>query len=80
MLGDRSTIELMVLMLTTTVCLGLLLIGAGITVIELVNPEADTSVAVAGLGSVLGTLLGAVLGLLAGHRDRLPPPPGDPEG
>lgn len=79
-LGDRTTLELMVLALTVTICLSLLMTGASIVVIELVHPEADTSSAIAGLSSSLSMILGALLGLLAGRGERVaaladrPPP------
>ena len=67
----------MVLMLTATVCGALLLVGAGIVVIEVVNPQADTSGGVTAVSTTISTLAGAVLGLIAGHstarRQRTPP-------
>ena len=70
MTGDgpkRSMVELMVLMVTATVCAVLVLLAGGIAVIEIVNPEADTGAGVTALTSVVTTLTGAVLGLIAGH-------------
>lgn len=69
-LGDRSTIELMVLALTATICLSLLLLGGAIALIEVVHPEVDTSVAVNSMTDVLSMILGALLGLLAGRSER----------
>lgn len=70
-LGDRSTIELMVLALTVTICLALLLTGLAITVSELLHPEVDTSEAVSTLSDILSMILGALLGLLAGRSERV---------
>ena len=79
----RSTIEVMVLLLTATVCGALLLVGGGIVVIEVVNPQADTTVGVTALSTTISTLAGAVLGLIAGHstRDKIRErPDGDDDG
>lgn len=69
-LGDRSTIELMVLALTVTICLALLLTGLAISLSELLNPQVDTSEAVNTLSDILSMILGALLGLLAGRSER----------
>jgi hypothetical protein len=72
---NRPLVELMVLMITGTVCVILLLLAGGVAIVEVVNPTADTSKAVAALSTVTSTLLGAVLGLIAGHtlgRRRIP--------
>lgn len=63
----RSTVELMVLMLTATVCAALLLLGGSIAVIEVVNPTADTTGGVTAFAATVEILTGAVLGLIAGH-------------
>lgn len=64
---ERSVIELLVLVLTFTV--GLILVGtAGVVgIIEIRDPEADTSVAANVLINIVSTILGALLGLLAGR-------------
>jgi hypothetical protein len=64
---DRSVIELMVLILTLVV--GLSIVGAGVTVaiIEIRDPQADTTQAGAILVNLISTTLGALLGLLAGR-------------
>ncbi len=64
---DRSTIELMVLAFTVTVCLVMLVTGIAISVIAIVHPEADTSFAVQILAHGIGVLMGSLLGLLAGR-------------
>jgi len=69
-LGDRSTIELMVLALTVTICGLLFLIGGTVAVIEIVDPAVDTSAAVSALTDLLSMILGALLGLLAGRSER----------
>ena len=64
---DRSVIELLVLALTFVVGATLLGAGATIGIIEIRNPEADTSIAANILINTVSTILGALLGLLAGR-------------
>lgn len=68
---ERSTIELMVLAFTATVCVSILLIGATVAALAVFAPETDTSGIVNVLTNVLSVILGALLGLLAGRTDRL---------
>jgi hypothetical protein len=69
-MGGRSTVELMVLALTATICVMLLLTGGTIAVIEILDPTVDTSGAVSTLTDLLSMILGALLGLLAGRSER----------
>lgn len=64
---NRSVIELLVLALTFVV--GATLVGAGVTIgiIEIRDPEADTSIAANILINTVSTILGALLGLLVGR-------------
>lgn len=68
--SGRSTVELMVLALTVTVCLAILLSGVAIVVIEIVSPETDTNEIIGSMSDVLSMILGALLGLLAGRSDQ----------
>ena len=70
-------VEIMVLMLTGTVCTAVVLGAEAITVVEVVNPAADTSILSSSLGTTLSVLLGAVLGILAGRGQRLTRRPDD---
>jgi len=63
----RAAIEVIVLMITGTVCAILILIAVGVAVVEIISPETDTSEVVSTLGSIVSTLLGAVFGLIVGH-------------
>jgi hypothetical protein len=63
----RPATELMLLMVTGTVCVLLLLFAIGITAIEVTHPESDTGKGIQALSTVISTLLGAILGLLAGR-------------
>lgn len=69
-LGDRPTTEIVLLILAVTIALTLLLTGAGIFILSLLQPERDQTVAVSALGNVIGAVLGAVLGYLAGRGQR----------
>ena len=64
---ERSVIELMVLILTLVVGLTMIGFGIAIAVIEIRDPEADTSQGSAVLINLISTTLGALLGLLAGR-------------
>lgn len=66
--GDRTTAEVLVLMAAGTICLSLLFTGAAITILEVRNPNADTSQALAAVSSVMSVLLGLVVGYLTGRR------------
>lgn len=70
-LSGRSTIEIMVLLLTLTVCISLMAMGVTLTVIEIVSPETDTAPAFDALGNVLSMIIGSLLGLLAGRSSRV---------
>lgn len=70
----RSTLDLMVLLFTVTVCASILLSGLAIALVALLDPARDTSRAVQALTSIIGTILGALLGLLAGRSERLSRP------
>jgi hypothetical protein len=66
---DRSTGDLLVLMIAGTVCFMVLATGASIVVIEIVNPSADTSSAVRQVTGIINTLIGLLAGFLAGRTD-----------
>lgn len=63
----RSVIELVVLTLTGVVGVTLVGAGAAIAIVEVRDPEVDTSGAVVALAGTVSTILGALLGLLAGR-------------
>lgn len=71
MSGARSTTDLLILMVAGTICGAVLLATVSIGLIELANPEADSSAAMVALGAVLNTLVGLLAGYLAGHTQRV---------
>ena len=66
MFRHRSAVEIIVLTFTVTVSVTLLLTGGTIAIIEILNPDSDTSNASATLLNVVSGIIGALLGLLAG--------------
>ena len=68
-LRDRSTGDLMVLMIAATICLMVVGTMGTIVVVEIVNPSVDTSGASRQITEVLSTLIGLLAGFLAGRTD-----------
>jgi hypothetical protein len=66
---DRSTADVLVMMLATTVCVAIIVGEVGIVIIEAVNPETDTSTAGGAIGDIINTLVGMVAGYLAGRTE-----------
>ena len=71
-LGDRSTGELVVLIIAATLGLTLVAAAVGVVVVKANNPELDTTPALTALGQVLTVLVGAAVGYLAGARRPTP--------
>lgn len=72
-LARRSTVDLVVLALTFTVCTALLLTAAAVIVGGLVGVPVMGYLNA--LGGALSTIVGALLGLIAGRRTRQVPRP-----
>lgn len=68
-LRDRSTGDLLVLMVAGTVCTVVLGSGAVLLVAKIVNPEIDVSDASRQIADVINTLIGLMAGFLAGRTD-----------
>ena len=64
---SRSVIEILVLALTFVVAFSILAIGATVAIVEIRDPEADTSSVVQALLSLISGIMGALLGLIAGR-------------
>lgn len=69
-ISNRPTAELVVLILAVFIGATLLLVGAGITILEVARPEADYSAAVDTFVKVLTVLLGVVIGYVTGRAGR----------
>jgi hypothetical protein len=66
---DRTTRELIALVLVATLAVVLVLVVGGVVTVEVVNPDVDTSRAVGAVGSALSALTGVVVGyLIRGER------------
>lgn len=59
----------MVLVFTGVVSFAILAVGISIAVVEIVNPDADTSGAATALFNLITGMMGALLGLLAGKSE-----------
>jgi len=65
-LRDRSTGDLLVLMVTATVCVAILASGVTIVVVEITRPETDTADGLKTITGIINTLIGLLAGFLAG--------------
>jgi hypothetical protein len=68
-LRDRSTGDILVLMVAGTVCFSVVATGATIAVVEIVNSGTDTTSAVRAVTGIVNTLIGLLAGFLAGRTD-----------
>jgi hypothetical protein len=74
---DRSTGDILVLMVAGTVCFTVVATGATVVVIEMLHPEHDTSGAVRQITGIINTLIGLLAGFLAGRTDVMMPKKAD---
>lgn len=65
-LRDRSTGDLLVLMVTATVCLAIIASGVTIVIVELNHPDTDTEAGLRSITGIINTLIGLIAGFLAG--------------
>lgn len=70
----RPTGDLLILLIGSTICATVLLAGLTIGIIELINPEEDTSTVISILSDVINTLIGLLAGFVAGRTDSQRPP------
>jgi len=68
---DRSVMELIVLALTAVVALILLGSAFAVAIIEVRDPQVDTSGATERLTNIVVAILGVLLGLLTGRSERV---------
>ena len=79
-LRERSTGEIMVLMITSTVCFGIIASGALVAILVIWHPSVDVTPWITRITGLLNTMIGLLAGFLAGRTDSLtqrPPPPQD---
>ena len=68
--GKRPLIDTIILMVAGTICLAILLSLVFVAIVEIANPEQDTTVATATLASFLNILMGLLAGFIAGRTER----------
>ena len=68
-LGDRSTADLLVLIIAATICVAVLVALVGVLAIEYHSPSNDISKAVGNLNDIINTLIGLMAGYLAGRTE-----------
>lgn len=68
-LRDRSTGDLLVLIVAGTVCGITIGVTASLVVGNLINPNSDQSGPASAIGDVVNTLIGLLAGFLAGRSD-----------
>lgn len=66
-IGDkRSTTDILILMISGTVCFSVIAAGGAVAIIEIKNPLVDTDMIVQALRDTINTLIGLLAGFLAG--------------
>lgn len=67
---ERPTGELLVLLIATTICGFILVMGSAVLIIEIFNPDSDTAGLAGVVSDVLSTMIGLLAGFLAGRTDK----------
>lgn len=68
-LADRTTGDLLILLVAGTVCFAVLAAGTALFVVTLIHPDRDTSGGFHAISDVVNTLIGLLAGFLAGRTD-----------
>lgn len=67
MANQRSTSDLLILMIASTICGVIILAMFALGILEIVHNDADTSGLSSAIANVVNTLVGLLAGFLAGH-------------
>jgi len=67
--ADRTTGDLLILVIASTVCFSVLASGMALFVVTLWVPERDTTAGFHAISDVVNTLIGLLAGFLAGRTD-----------
>ena len=67
----RSAVEIIVIMLTFIVAFVIVAMSIGLLVVEIKNPETDTSVLTATLMSLTSAILGTLFGMLISKGEQI---------
>lgn len=68
-LRDRSTGDMLVIMIAGTVCWSVVASGALVGIVSIFHPQTDVTVWVTRVTSLVNTLVGLLAGFLAGRTD-----------
>src|SRR5262245_28905100 len=68
-LAERSAVDILILSFTFVVSFTILATGATISIIEIRDPEVDTSAVARALLQIIIAILGSLFGLLAGRSE-----------
>jgi len=68
-LRDRSTTDLLVLLVGGTVCLVIVLTTVTLIISAVLAPERDESAAASQIGDIVNTMIGLLAGFLAGRSE-----------
>jgi hypothetical protein len=68
-LRDRSTGDLLVLLIACTICFAVLASGATVAITRITNPDTDVAGATNIISDTINTLIGLLAGFLAGRTD-----------
>jgi hypothetical protein len=66
-MGGRSTADIVLLIFAATVALVIVFVTVGVLTIEMLHPEADTTLAVEGVSHTMGIIVGVVVGYMLGR-------------
>lgn len=69
-MSNRSTSDLLVLLIAGTVCAAILVTVIGLGVAEFFHPEQDTTKVAGAIINVINTMIGLLAGFLAGRTRR----------
>lgn len=67
---ERSTADLLVLLISSTICISTFLYGAVVSVLVFVQPQKDHSEAVTLLSNTFQMLIGLLAGFIAGRNEK----------
>ena len=67
--ADRTTGDLLIMVIASTVCFSVLASGMALFVVTLWVPERDTTAGFHAISDVVNTLIGLLAGFLAGRTD-----------
>jgi hypothetical protein len=66
-LGERSTMDLVVIAFSVLICVSIMFIVVGIVIQKTVHPDMDLSKAGEAVYAMLNTIIGALIGFISGR-------------